>query len=198
MSLEKLVNKTTEKIGSNTLEYGFDNLVSRGISYIGNLPSKLILLSKDVGNYPRENTQNYISKYVADEKLENVTVRIGHNKVLKDTARLFKDEKLKDISLIGRIFLGIPATLFGGLHSKLTRGDYYNPFTKTAVIYSDVPAIALHELGHAKDYQNKGVPTLYSLFRLTGIGALYQEAKASIIAHKYIKEKIQKKKLEDI
>jgi len=121
--------------------------------------------------------------------LKNTTVRIGHNKVLRDVSRLFKDEKLKDISLLGRIFLGIPTTLFGGLYSKLTRADYYNPFTKTAVIYSDVPAIAVHELAHAKDYQNVGAPTLYSLFRNTGIGALYQEAKASIMAYKYLKGK---------
>jgi hypothetical protein len=194
MSLEKLVNKTTEKIGSNTLEYGFDNYLSRGVSYVGNLPAKLIFFSKDVGNYPRENTQKYISKYVAESGLENTTIRIGHNSVVKDVARLFKDEKLKDISLLGRIFLGIPATLLGGLYSKLTRADYYNPFTKTAVIYSDVPAIAVHELAHAKDYQTVGKPTLYSLFRATGIGALYQEIKASVMAHKYIKEKDKNEK----
>ncbi|MEK6826933.1 MAG: hypothetical protein AABX99_00415 [Nanoarchaeota archaeon] len=188
-SVEKLVDRTTEKIGSNTLEYAFDDPLSKGISFIGNLPYKLILLSKDVGNYPRENTQKYISEYIADEKLENVTVRIGHNRVVKDTIRLFKDEKLKDISLLGKIFLGIPSTILGGIYSKFTRADYYNPFTRTAVIYSDVPAIAVHELAHAKDYQDIGAPTLYSLFRSTGIGALYQEARASLMAHKYLKGK---------
>jgi hypothetical protein len=194
MSLEKLINKKTEQIGTNTLEYALDGVGFRGISYIGNLPYKLILFSKDVGNYPREKTQKYISSYVAESGLENVTVRIGHNRILKDTIKLFKDKKLKNISLLGRIFLGIPATLIGGLFSKLTRADYYNPFTRTAVIYSDVPAIAIHELAHAKDYQNIESPSLYSLLRYTGIGTLYQELKASIMAHKYIKTKDKKEK----
>jgi hypothetical protein len=189
MSLERLVKRETEQIGSNTIEYALDDPVSRAVSFVGNLPYKFLLLSKDVGNYPREKTQEYIKNYVKEKGLVNTTVRVGHSRVLKDTARLFTDEKLKDVSLIGRILWGLPTTLIGGFLSKLRRADYYNPFTKTAVIYSDVPAIAIHELGHASDYQQQRFPTLYSLFRNSYFGALYQELKASRTSHEYLKGK---------
>jgi len=182
MSIERLIEGSTEQIGSNTLEYALDDPLSRAVSYIGNLPAKAILLSMDVGNYPREETQDYVRDYVQNSGLEDVTVRQGHSSVLEDVGRLFSDERLKDISLMGRILFGIPTTLIGGLIAKLTRADYYNPFTKTAHIYSDIPAIALHELGHAKDFQEKGWPTLYALAGNLSPIHFYQEFKASKIA----------------
>jgi len=109
---------------------------------------------------------------------------MGHSRVFKDTVRLFRDKRLKDISLLGRIFLGIPATILGGIGAKLTRADYYNPFTKTLTVYSDVPAIARHELGHAEDFQRVGSPTLYSLSTLLAPPIrLWKEARASYFAH---------------
>ena len=188
MVLERLIEGSTEHVGSNTLEYDLDDPVSRTISYVGNLPAKAILLSKDVGNYPRAETQNYISNYVRNSGLEDVTIRHGHSRVLEDVGRLFSDKRLKDIPLLSRIFLGVPTTLIDGFISKLTRADHYNPFTKTVHIYSDVPAIALHELGHAKDFQERKWKTLYALARSLPFVGLYQEYKASRTAHKSLRE----------
>lgn len=188
MSLERLIHEDTENIRSNTIEYALDDPLSRTASYILNIPSKVLLLSTKVGALPREETQHYIQQYLQKSNLENTTVRVGHTRILRDLYRLVSDKKLKDISLAGRLLLGIPYTLIGGLISKLTRSDMYNPFTKTANIYSDVPAIALHELGHAQDYQNKGYPTLYSLARYLTPAMLYQEYKASAIADKALPE----------
>lgn len=187
MGIERLLEEETESIGSNTLEYAMDDPLTRTVSYFGNLPTKAILLSGDVGNYPREETQDYIRSYVSNSGLENVTVREGHSRVLKDTLRLFSDKKLKDIPLLSRLFVGVPTTLFGGLIAKLTRADYYNPFTKTAHIYSDIPAVALHELGHAEDYQKRKWKTLYALGRSLPFVALYQEFKASRAADEALK-----------
>ncbi len=185
MSLEKKVLE----IGTNTLEIKRDDPISRSLSFIGNLPTKLLFLSTKIGSYPKEETQDYVQKYLEDSGLENTTVRIGHSRIFKDLYRLFKDDRLKKTSLLGRILLGIPTTLLGGLQSKLTRSDHYNPFTKTATVYSNVPAIGLHELGHAKDFEEKNSPTLYALARSFFPVALYQEYKASRKAYKSLKEK---------
>jgi hypothetical protein len=189
MSLERLIIGDTEKIDSNTLEYAMDDTISRGISFVGNLPSKLLFFSKDIGNYPRKEVQNHVRKYVVNSNLRNITVRLGHSRVIKDIKRLFKDDKLKDISKIGKILFGIPTTLIGGIGAKLSRSDWYNPFTRTAHIYSDVKAVAGHELGHAEDFQNKKYVSLYSLVRRLSPVMLYQEYIASKKSHDNLSEK---------
>jgi hypothetical protein len=195
--LYKLYNKTSETIGTNNIKYSFDDPISRGISFIGNLPNKLWFFSKDIGNYPRQKTQDYISEYVKESGLENTTIRVGHSAVFEDLKRIKEEESVKNMSAFSR-FLYLTytgaVTLVGGLISKLTRSDNYNPFTKTAVIYSDVPAIAIHELAHAKDYQSKKHPVLYNLSRLLHPFLFFQEGKASIDAHEYIKSKDKNEK----
>ncbi len=183
--LENLV----EEINGNSLEIKKDDPLSRGISYVGCLPTKLIFLSDKMGKYPEKETQDYVKSYLSKAEFKGVKVRIGHSRVLKDTYRLFTDKNLKDISLAGRIFLGIPSTLIKGLYAKLTRSDHYNSFTKTAMIYSDIPAIALHELGHAEDFSKRKNPTMYSLMRMIPFFNLYQEYIASRKAHKNLEEK---------
>ncbi len=183
MSLDKLVNRATEQVGTNTIEYGLDDPLSRMVSFVGSMPLRAVLASAKVAGYPREETQKDIAAAIPQLGLENTTVRVGYSRVLYDTYRLLTDEKLKDVSLVGRVLLGVPTTLVTGLLSKLTRVDCYNPFTKTATVYSDVPAIARHELGHAKDFQSGKYPSLYALARGILPITWYQELKASWIAH---------------
>ncbi|MBA7596031.1 hypothetical protein ES703_03000 [subsurface metagenome] len=188
MSLEKLLNREVEDVGTNRIVYKLDDPISRGVSLVGSLPTRAILLSWDVCNLPREYTQEEVKDYVTRSGLENTTVRMGHTSIIKDTLRLFYDKKLKGVSYLGRIIFGLPTTVIGGLYSKLTRSNHYNPFTRTAHIYADVLAVALHELGHAKDFQNRKYPTLYALARAIPFFPLYQEFKASKIADKALPE----------
>lgn len=185
MTLDDLVVK---EVGSNRIEIDQDDPISRTIGYVGSIRGKLMFLSKDVGSYPKEDVVKGIEDYVRNSGLENVTVRVGHSKILKDTVRLFTDPKLKDISLLGKIFFGISTTVIGGLMAKLTRADYYNPFTRTVHCYSNIEAIAKHELGHAEDFQHNPV-TLYSILSSIPPVRLYQEFKASQYAHKKLSPK---------
>ncbi|MFH0874390.1 MAG: hypothetical protein V1859_00485 [archaeon] len=171
--------------GTNRIIDGTDGIPLSIVSYINNLPAKVLFLSNRIGSHPHEKTIAQIKESLDSMNLENITVRLGHSSIIHDCYRLFTDERLKDISLLSRIFLGIPYTLIGGLQAKLRRSDHYNPFTRTATIYSDVPAVAAHELGHAKDFQDKKHVTLYALARtLFAPVVWYQEFVASYLAHK--------------
>ena len=184
MSLDKLLQRTTEQVGTNTMEYGLDDPLSRMVSFVGSMPIRVILASAKVAGYPHEETQKDIAAAISQLGLENTTVRLGYSRVLHDTYRLFTDDNVKNISLVGRLLLGVPTTLVAGLLGKFTRTDYYNPFTKTVTLYSDVPAIVRHELGHAKDFQSGNYPSLYALARGILPITWYQELKASWIAHR--------------
>ena len=71
----------------------------------------------------------------------------------------------------------------------LIGGDNYNPFTNTINIYSDHPAIALHEAAHAKDFASQKDKGLYAAARLLPIVPLIQESKATSDALGYLIEK---------
>jgi hypothetical protein len=183
MSLDIFMDKEVTKVGSNTIINDRDDPFSRAYSFLTSLESRLLLLSWKFASLPEEETLKQTKDYLRNRNIENVTVRAGHSRVLEDTVRLFTDEKLKDISLLGRIFLGIPTTLVQGTLAKLSRAAHYNPFTKTAMIYTDVPAVSRHELGHAQDFGEQKYPTLYALARRIPGFDLFQEAKASSYAH---------------
>ena len=65
--------------------------------------------------------------------------------------------------------------------------DHYNPLTHTAVIYSDVPAIGLHGIGHANWFSKKkySLPLLMAL-SMTGFVTIYLELYASNYARKHL------------
>ena len=67
-------------------------------------------------------------------------------------------------------------------------GDYYNPFTNTVHLYSDHPAVALHEAGHVHDFSSRRYKGTYAAIRLIPFVDLYQEYKATKEAIGYLKE----------
>jgi len=68
-------------------------------------------------------------------------------------------------------------------------GDFYNPYTNSANIFSDHPAIALHELGHALDFERRRHRGLYSLLQVIPFVALYQEFIASRYAVSFLRHR---------
>ncbi len=185
MSLENLINQRTEQVGNNTIEYRFDGHLARILSFFGSIPARALLLSTDIGNYPRQETQQHIRDALQQSGLENTLVRVGHTAPFTDVYRLFTDERLKSASFLGKVFLGIPHVIVGGLLGKLYRADHYNPFTRTVHVYSDVPAIARHELGHAEDFQQRTYLSLYAFARAFPPVMLWQEGRASYLAHRH-------------
>ncbi len=72
----------------------------------------------------------------------------------------------------------LPGRFFGG--------DAYNPYTNTIYLYSDIPAVALHEAGHSKDFgrrENKGT---HAALYLLPFAPLYYEANATSDALTYL------------
>ena len=93
-----------------------------------------------------------------------------------------------------RLLLGLPVTLIwdvlipGRLFAGLLNGDSYNPYTDTVSIYSDLPSVALHEAGHAHDFNQRRYKGTYATIRLVPFVDLYQEFEASDEAIRYLVE----------
>ncbi|MFM7059019.1 MAG: hypothetical protein ACKO2P_19080 [Planctomycetota bacterium] len=136
------------------IEHGRPNAFVDGFGWVWGIPPKILLFDRRVENHRvSRTTEQALTKYLAHNELHSVKVRVNQYNPRDDWKRLTRNTAvgggwrytLGALSVAGE-------TLFPG---RLFGGDHYNPFTNTIHLYSDVPAIAIHEGGHAKDFATR-------------------------------------------
>lgn len=179
----ELVEATRE----DQIERGKPRPVIDGIGWFFGIPGKLILWDKRVDNHNVSSaTEDALEKYLADNDLQHVKVRINQYNPLDDWKRLTKNRTVGwpyrytfgALSVAGEALF--PGRLFGG--------DRYNPWTATIHLYSDVPSIALHEGAHAKDFTRRDLPGTYGLVTALPFVDLWPEAIATGDAIAYVEK----------
>ena len=169
------------------IERGKPRKVLDGAGWVLGIPSKVILWDRRVENHRvSATTEGTIAGYLADNRLDHVKVRINQYAPLEDWRRLRKNRTVgwPLRYTIGTLSVASEA-IFPG---RLLGGDHYNPWTATIHLYSDVPAIAIHEGGHAKDFARRRWPGLYAVAFGLPISELYPEAIATGDALAYAAE----------
>jgi hypothetical protein len=105
-------------------------------------------------NYSKEDLEKEIEHLKDDPRLRNTLIRLNHSDPVDSIKRLWKSDNHPLIKGVGSI------TAFPyALATSKTRMNHYNPLTDTVELYSRVPEIAHHELGHARDINNAPVRT---------------------------------------
>jgi len=160
--------------------------ISRGkpiglLDAIGNvlsLPAKLILWNWKIDRHRvSPETEAAMQEYLTANGLDTVKVRLNEYSPGGEWRRLVKN---KSVNWAYRYSIGAVSVLFYTiLPGRLFGGDNYNPFTNTVNIYSDVPAVTLHEAGHAKDFAGRKWKGTYALLRAVPFVPLYNEAVAT-------------------
>lgn len=150
-----------------------------GLGNLLGLPSKILLWSWKVNDHAiSEQTEQVLAEYLDSAQGKppflDTRFRLNQYSPLDDLHRLITNHHL---SWPFRLLLGLPTTLVSEvlLPGRLLGGDHYNPFTNTVHIYSDDPAITLHEAGHANDFSAQRYPGVYAALRLVPFVDLYQE-----------------------
>lgn len=130
--------------------------------WICGIPGKLLLWDRRVDNHRiTEPTIAITADYLQAKNLPHLKVRINQYAPIADFKRLRQN---KTVAWPYRYTLGLLAV--GGeaiLPGRLFGGDHFNPFSQTVHLYSDIPAIALHELSHAKDFSRRQYQGTYAL-----------------------------------
>ncbi len=167
------------------------------IDFLGNvlaLPLKLLLWSWkfDVHHISPDTEAQLVAYLDARElpALEDTKFRLNQYRPAQDLARLVKN---RHVAWPYRLLVGLPVTLVFDVllpGRLLPWGDYYNPWTNTVHLYSDHPAIALHEAGHAHDTAGRRLKGTYSALRLIPFVDLYQEYQASTEAIGYLEHEV--------
>ena len=165
------------------------------VDFLGNVfgvLSKLILWNWKLSNHDiSAHTEGYLVRYV-DAPVSNAEgTHFNLNEYAPGRAlkRLVRNKK---VAWPYRLLIGFPVTLIadvlipGRLFAGLLNGDAYNPYTDTVSIYSDHVAVALHEAGHAHDFNARRYKGTYAFIRLLPLVDLFQEYKATDAALTYL------------
>ena len=185
--------ETLRKTSEQQIERGRPIWILDALGNLLSIPQKILLLNAKVDNHRiSPQTEQTLKKFLDTypDKLGDVKVRLNQWTPVGDMKRLTTNHR---IEWYFRIFPGIPITLFSSLTGRLLGGDHYNPYTNTIHLFSDDPAIALHEAGHAKDFAESAEPGLYAVGRILPPITLHQEQAASETAIEYLEEKKDRK-----
>ncbi len=131
-------------------------------------------------HYISPETEAALVAYVENRKcayLEDTEFRLNQYRPIDDIRRLIKN---KQVAWPYRCTLGVISALFETLlPGRLFGGDHYNPWSNTVHVYSDHPAVLMHEAGHAYDFSKQRYKGTYGLVRILPLVPLWQEFKAT-------------------
>lgn len=182
--------------GEAQIERGRPYALLDGIGhYLISLPSKILLLRWDVNDHEiTAESEAALREYLEANDLGSVKVRLNQYAPGGEWRRLARNREMPagwrwTLGLLTVTFYTIlPDRFFAGLLG----GDNYNPFTNTINLYSDNPAVALHEAAHAKDFatkRNRHWKGGYAALGVLPLVPLWQEAVASNDAISYLHER---------
>jgi hypothetical protein len=158
---------------------GEPNVIADSLGhYLFSLPEKLILWNWRMGNHDiSEETEAAMKEYLERNNLKEVKVRLNEYAPIGEFKRLTSNE---NVGAGWRYTLGLLSWIFYTvLPGRILGGDAYNPYTNSIYLYSDLPAVALHEGGHAKDIAGRRWKGSRAALRLLPIVPLFDEARAT-------------------
>ena len=140
---------------------GRPNKVVDGIGQLLGIPNKLVLLDERADNHHiTAGTELALRDYLTQNQLQDVLVRVNQYDPIGEWQRMSRND---DIRPIWRITAGnynlLKYTLLPG---RLTGGDWYNPYSNTINLYSDIPSLAISEAAYAYDIRTRLNPGAYA------------------------------------
>ena len=164
--------------GELQIQRGKPRKIVDTVGWVIGIPDKILLWNRRIDNHSiGDRTESLVEQYLVDNGLETTRVRLNQYAPLDDWKRLVRNKRVgAPIRYTFGTLTTAGETLFPG---RIFGGDHYNPFTDTIHLYSDVPAIALHEAGHAKDFARRKWKGTYALAYGVPLVPLYHESIAT-------------------
>ena len=173
------------------IQRGMPFLPVDALGNVTGIIGKILLLDWRFDNHAiSERTESYIVRFLDShaDRVGLTQVELNQYAPHHDLQRLFANHQ---VAWPYRVTLGLFTTLIVDVllpGRVFPWGDYFNPWTNTVHVYSDHPAVALHELGHAWDFGGRRLKGTYAFVRAFPFVNLYQEYVASNEAFDYFIE----------
>lgn len=180
--------ETSQPASHLPIERGRPNWFLDGTGRVLGLPDALLLWNWRVNNHHiSPKTEQMVVDYLSEYDLPDVMVRVNEYAPFSEWSRLTKN---RQIGAGWRYTVGVMDMLmYTFLPGRLIGDDWYNPFTNTINLYSDVPAIAVHEAAYAKDIHRRRNPGTYATLQHLPIVGMWYRTNATLDALQYIKRR---------
>lgn len=167
------------------VEWGRPHAFVDGLGWLAGIPSKIILWDRRVDNHRiQPETVEVLERYLGINEMARVKVRVNQYHPSGEWRRVFQN---KAVGAGWRYTFGILSALsYTILPQRVFGGDNYNPYSHTINLYSDVPAIAVHEGGHAKDFSQRRFKGTYAAIYMLPVIPLHHERVATDDALGYL------------
>ncbi|SFH80300.1 hypothetical protein [Planctomicrobium piriforme] len=143
------------------IERGKPHACLDGVGWVIGIPGKVLLWNCRVDNHHiSEKTEAEIEQYLACTGLPDTKVRLNQYDPRGEWQRLRSNDQ---IAPGWRYTAGVWHWLgYTILPGRVFGGDWYNPYTNTVNVYSDVPSIAIEETAYAVDVAGRKHPGTYA------------------------------------
>jgi hypothetical protein len=159
------------------VERGRPNAVIDGLGCVVGAPTKLALWDCRADNHEvSRQTEGVLLRYLSRNQLNDSMVRINQYDPCGEWMRLTSNKRLcpgwrYTAGVVNHLkYTLLPGRVFGG--------DWYNPFTDTTHVYSDIPPLVISRAAYAKDVRSRDHPGAYAASQLLPIIRMVHETLA--------------------
>ena len=148
-----------------------------GLGYVVGLPTKLALLDCRADNHDvSAATETALLRYLDRNQLNNSLVRINQYDPCGEWRRLVANkEYCAGWRFTGGMYSFLKYTLLPG---RIMGGDWYNPYTNTTHVYSDIAPLVISRAAYAKDVRCREHPGAYATTQVLPIVKMISETLA--------------------
>jgi hypothetical protein len=159
------------------IERGRPNRVIDDVGWVVGIPNKLAIWDRRADNHDISSaTEERLVQYMVENDLSDVLVRVNQYDPIGEWQRLARN---KQVGAGWRYTVGALNMLeYTLLPGRILGGDWYNPFTDTINLYSDIPALALSEAAYAKDVHLRKRPGTYAAIQEVPVAGMWHETLA--------------------
>lgn len=170
------------------IEHGRPNRFLDTSGRILGFERRLLLWDLRINNHRvSPKTEQIVAEYLSANNLTEVLVRVNQYAPLAEWKRLMTNRR---VGAGWRYTMGVLECLVYTLApGRLIGDDWYNPFTDTIYLYSDVPAIALHEAAYANNLHHRRYPGAYATVQHIPVIGLWYRTDATIDVLQYLKQR---------
>jgi len=167
-----------------------------GLGRILGIPNRIALLDPRVDNHNvSQQTETELTHFMMQSGLNEVLVRVNQYDPLGEWRRLAANKRVRPA---WKYTVGTYDTLkYTLLPGRLVGGDWYNPWTDTLNIYSDVPELAISEAAYAADVRTRLNPGAYSTLKGIPIVGLSHETRSTNATLEYYESTGDRRRYEE-